>query len=321
MKKITLLSYANLVYLIIVVLSTIASNRSYGQIPVSFGTNSHAVPEDLFGFNGENTIRPDQSWGDMLNNTNSQTRLQELNARVLRYPGGTLGNYWDWRRGWFLRNYDLQNSVLLPADYNEKPPATSGFDDKDRIFLDCIASSYAIPMWQWNVLSSDSKYQLATLYAAREKGIRKQYVELGNELYLAHTDNRNVYPNVDNYSEMAIDWASQIKNIPPFGNIKIAALGAENASIDEPGRRIFWLSNLLAKVGSNSDISAITLHQYERAKFSGAKDDISCVCDAALLPADFEFALSKGIIDAQEMVDDEVSQIANYGKEVWIHPV
>lgn len=244
--------------------------------------------------------------------------MQELNARVLRYPGGTLGNYWDWRRGWFLRNYDLQNSVLLPADYNENPPATSGFDDRLEIFLDCIASSYAIPMWQWNVLSSDSKYQLATLYAAREKGIRKQYVELGNELYLAHTDNRNVYPNVDNYSEMAIDWASQIKNIPPFGNIKIAALGAENASIDEPGRRIFWLSNLLAKVGSNSDISAITLHQYERAKFSGAKDDISCVCDAALLPADFEFALSKGIIDAQEMVDDEVSQIANYGKEVWI---
>lgn len=59
MKKITLLSYANLVYLIIVVLSTIASNRSYGQIPVSFGTNSHAVPEGLFGFNGANTIRPD----------------------------------------------------------------------------------------------------------------------------------------------------------------------------------------------------------------------------------------------------------------------
>jgi len=128
MKKITLLSYLKLSNLMLFIALSSASNCCYSQtIPVDFGTNSHPVPYDLFGFNGSNTLKANQSWGDMLNNTNSQTRLQDLNARVLRYPGGTLGNYWDWRRGWFLNDFFLQNGVTLPDKYSSPPPSDPWF--------------------------------------------------------------------------------------------------------------------------------------------------------------------------------------------------
>ncbi|MBK7967242.1 MAG: hypothetical protein IPK10_19500 [Bacteroidetes bacterium] len=103
--------------------------------------------------------------------------------RVLRYPGGTLGNYWDWRKGWFLSGHDLPNGILLPENYNPLIPVNTGnylFDDKLETFLKCLSSSYAKPMWQMNVLTSDFNYQLATLYASKVAGVKSEYVELGN---------------------------------------------------------------------------------------------------------------------------------------------
>ncbi len=323
MKNATLRKLIVLFILPLLVLLFPYLNRLEAQVTTvtpNLGTNIHPVPKDIFGFNGMNTIRADQSWGDMLNNTNSQTRLQALNARVLRYPGGTLGNYWDWRKGWFLDKYDLQNGILLPENYNPDLPVStppSVFDNRLETFISCIAQSHATPMWQLNVLSSDSKYQIGSLYAARVAGVRKQYVELGNELYLTHTDNRSVFPNVDTYSQLAADWAAEIKSIPPFNTIKIAALGAESGSTDEPGRRQLWLEGLMQKIGGNQDISAVTLHHYFPAKLAPGNNGLECPCSSAPITA-FEYGLADAISISREMVTDEIGKIANYGKEVWI---
>lgn len=119
------------------------------RLPLLLGLIDHPLPLDIFGFNGANTIQPDQSWNDILENQAPLTRLQDLNARVLRYPGGTLGNYWDWRKGWFLSQHDLQNGILLPEKFNPELPNNSGtivFDDKLETFLECLSHSNAKPM-------------------------------------------------------------------------------------------------------------------------------------------------------------------------------
>jgi len=289
------------------------------QIAPTFGIIDHPLPLDIFGFNGANTIQPDQSWNDILENQAPLTRLQDLNARVLRYPGGTLGNYWDWRKGWFLSQHDLQNGILLPEKFNPELPNNSGtivFDDKLETFLECLSHSNAKPMWQMNVLTSDFSYQLSTLYAGKTKGVTSEFVELGNEFYLGDSDNRLVFPNVDHYAEKAIDWSSRIKSIPPFINTKIAALGSENDSGAEPGRRRLWLGRLLENLNGNSDINAITLHHYIAAKFTGINNNISC--PASLSSADIKRAFANVIQSAREMVEDEISQISNTGKETWI---
>ena len=120
------------------------------RLPLLLGLIDHPLPLDIFGFNGANTIQPDQSWNDILENQAPLTRLQDLNARVLRYPGGsTLGNYWDWRRGWFLSQHDSPNGILLPEKYDPEMPFNTGtivFDDKLETFLECLSHSNAKPM-------------------------------------------------------------------------------------------------------------------------------------------------------------------------------
>lgn len=286
-------------------------------ISPSFGSINHPIPFDIFGFNGSGTLKAEQSWNDILYNQASLTRLQDLNARVLRYSGGTLGNYWDWRRGWFLKSHDLPDGILLPENYDPEIPTNSGsisFDNRLETFLKCLSLSHAKPMWQMNIMTSDFSYELATLYAAKTKGVTSEYIELGNEFYLGDSDYRFVFPNVDHYAEKAIDWSSRIKSIPPFSNAKIAALGSESDSEFDPGRKRLWLGRLLENLNGNTDIEAIILHQYNSAKFTPNAGE----CSTTFFDADARKAFANIILSTRELVNDEVAQISNAGMETWI---
>ena len=52
------------------------------------------VTPTLLGLNAENTTGP--RW----DNSNLDAVLKNFAPGVLRYPGGTSANYWDWRQGW-----------------------------------------------------------------------------------------------------------------------------------------------------------------------------------------------------------------------------
>ncbi len=123
--------------------------KAQTTITPDFGSINHPIPFDIFGFNGSGTLKAEQSWNDILNNQASLTRLQDLNARVLRYSGDTLGNYWDWRRGWFLKSHDLPDGIFLPENYDPEIPSNSGsisFDNKLETFLNCLSPSHAKPV-------------------------------------------------------------------------------------------------------------------------------------------------------------------------------
>jgi hypothetical protein len=296
------------------------------QFSPVFGPINHPIPYDLFGFNGANTIKLGQSWNDIFLNDEAKTRLQDLNARVLRYPGGTLGNYWDWRKGWFLSSHDFPDGILLPEKFDPEipmiPPGSQdpAFDDKLETFLKCLSRSYAKPMWQMNVLTSDFNYQLAILYASKVAGVKSEYVELGNEFYLGDSDYRLVFSNVDHYAEKAMEWSSRIKSIPPFSTTTIAALGAESDTESDPGRRRLWLGRLLENLNGNSDIDAITLHPYVGAKFNinSQLNNQPCPNNPTLPEIAVRRAFANIIQESKDFVNDEVAQIANAGKETWI---
>lgn len=61
-------------------------------------------------------------------NTSFQTLLTEMNPDILRYPGGTQGNYWDWSTGQFIPNTDKpwnNREVVTIAQFMAgKPSAT-----------------------------------------------------------------------------------------------------------------------------------------------------------------------------------------------------
>ena len=52
--------------------------------------------------------------------------VSEMNPDVVRYPGGTQANYWDWSTGQFLENTDKnwgnKEIVIIPTFLNVLPP-------------------------------------------------------------------------------------------------------------------------------------------------------------------------------------------------------
>ena len=47
---------------------------------------------------------------------------KELKPGTLRYPGGTIANYWDWKKGWFLSNAPQS---LQSAPFSHEVPRRS----------------------------------------------------------------------------------------------------------------------------------------------------------------------------------------------------
>lgn len=69
------------------------------QIPVypDLGS-SRSLPEDYYGLNGTNTIQDAQGWNTLDDYPNDKN-LITVGKMSIRYPGGNVSNYYDWRTG------------------------------------------------------------------------------------------------------------------------------------------------------------------------------------------------------------------------------
>src|SRR5207248_10180294 len=115
--------------------------------------------------------------------------LAELKPQTLRYPGGTVANYWDWRQGWFVRG------AQVPPNWYNLPPAPAPLED----FKQAIKASGATPVFVLNMLTSTLDAQLAMLRHARWLGLPVALVELGNEFYLNAPDYAAAFPTGQDY--------------------------------------------------------------------------------------------------------------------------
>src|SRR6185369_657872 len=77
--------------------SFILMNEGKAQVSeMAFGYR-RTLNQDWMGFNGQNMIRDSLGW----TNPYLKNNLPELHPRNIRYPGGGLANWWDWKKGWF----------------------------------------------------------------------------------------------------------------------------------------------------------------------------------------------------------------------------
>ncbi|MGE0160586.1 MAG: hypothetical protein AB7T31_14345 [Gemmatimonadales bacterium] len=91
---------------------------------------------------------------------------------VLRYPGGTTANHWDWQTGWFTAD-----STTPPMFANITPKGTIRAEE----FATGADAAGARPLLVVNVQHSTLAYQLAGLAHAASVGVPVELVELGNE--------------------------------------------------------------------------------------------------------------------------------------------
>eukprot|EP00041_Stephanoeca_diplocostata_P011432 m.189789 g.189789 ORF g.189789 m.189789 type:complete len:578 (-) comp18532_c0_seq1:262-1995(-) len=217
-------------------------------------------------------------WGKSLS-----TPACRLGLPIIRYPGGTVSGYWDWRQGWVISN----------ADHAQRfPNATSGYmfsqyaplddngtkfytlDNLKREYLDTCALGGRpaernaagvmhgpVVNFVLNMLTRELPDQLELLRYADNIGIPVRLVELGNEYYCSRDANSDVsdrFASAEAYAANATAWATAIKQV--FPNASVSVVGREYRSGDV-GRAATW-TDIVASAVDKSVVDAITFHPY-----------------------------------------------------------
>jgi hypothetical protein len=215
-----------------------------------------------------NITRPTPKVGHMLNYLTKPTwtnqsfidSVKTLNLEIIRYPGGTESQYFDWQTGRSLPASLWTNSTLFSHSYIGTVPHIS-YPLSELLYF--YQQTNIKPIFCLNLLTKTLSNQIQMLQTASSLGIPVEFIELGNELYFTDTDFTNKYPNpIDYVLDIKNNWIPQLSAL--FPNSKIAVIGGYDGLTDLNGNTVptrinSWNDTLYAQ-NVNSD--AITFHYY-----------------------------------------------------------
>ncbi len=188
--------------------------------------------------------------------------VAELRPGSLRFPGGSVGNYWDWRKGWPARGGEADIAFVRQMS-RRRPRQPNLLPDFARI----VIRTGAEPVWMLNLQTAELEEQLALLRTARDLGLPVRRVELGNELYFNLPDVRRRFPTVGDYGREAQRWAAAIRAEFPEACCAALAVGKDVSEDTTRHERMrTWNRGLAAHL---SGLRALTVHCYA----GGALDD------------------------------------------------
>jgi hypothetical protein len=256
----------------------------------------------FFGVNGNN-IRSSLKW----DRSDVSGALTSLRPGIIRYPAGTIGNYWDWRAGWFQPNGPWEgqtvNGVVITPFDNRLPP-----------YATALTRCGAGAVFMLNMLTIDGRLasaadsqrmlqdQIQFLQAAASLGIDVTRIELGNEFYLsaANAPDYSVrFPTAASYAQEANTWTVALQ--AQFPNAQIAAV-ATNATNVNSARRENWNAGVLPGMPA---VEAVTMHPYIYIN----------PADASATP---QAQLSRPYAMVQTLVAEDFQQLAAHGVTAWM---
>ena len=177
------------------------------------------------------------------------TALRDYRGGTIRYPGGTIANYWDWQYG------SVNQPATISGTGRFKPGRVRDYGFTLQTLQGIVRETGASPVFDLNLPTSTLPDQLLMLHAAQNLGIPVRYIELGNEFYLANDSYLKVFPTATSYARTVAQWAPAIR--AAFPEVQIAAVGSLP---QDTAREKSWNSTLLSVAGA--DINAVTLHDY-----------------------------------------------------------
>jgi hypothetical protein len=215
-----------------------------------------------------NITRPTPKVGHMLNyltkpawtNQSFIDSVKTLNIEIIRYPGGTESQYFDWQTGRSVPASLWTNSTLFSHSYIGTVPHIS-YPLSELLYF--YQQTNIKPIFCLNLLTKTLSNQIQMLQTASSLGIPVEFIELGNELYFTDTDFTNKYPNpIDYVLDIKNNWIPQLSAL--FPNSKIAVIGGYDGLTDLNGNTIparisSWNDTLFAQ---NINTNAITFHYY-----------------------------------------------------------
>ena len=235
----------------------VRTNLASTTVKVTATGGVRTVTPTLLGLNGVNTTGP--QW----DNSAFDSVLKRFAPGVIRYPGGTVANYWSWPDGWFQ-----------PGEWPGEP--AKAVNDTLPVFGTGLAAAGATPLFDLNTVTingaigSDAEnttmldQQLQALRSAAGDGLPVKMVELGNELYQSGyistgpdgQDYTKRFPSAADYATQMNAWISALHSA--FPGVKVAAVATD--ANDVPGiapRRSSWNATVLPLLKGED---AVTIH-------------------------------------------------------------
>jgi hypothetical protein len=215
------------------------------------------VTPTLLGLNGVNTTGP--QW----DNSPLDSVLSKFAPGVIRYPGGTVANYWSWPDGWFQ-----------PGKWPGQP--AKAVNDTLPVFRTGLAAAGASPLFDLNTVTINGAIgsatdnpaqldqQLQALQSAAGDGLPVKMVELGNELYQSGyistgpdgQDYAKRFPSAADYATQMNAWISALHSA--FQGVKVAAVATDANDVNGISpRRSTWNASVLPLLKGED---AVTIH-------------------------------------------------------------
>ena len=228
------------------------------------------VEPDVFGYNA-NHFNGAISWS----NQSYREAVTRLHPGNLRYPGGTVSNYWDWRTGGVIETISTGWPKYLPDDPTHTIADFVNGIPEGASAVYCINMARPTPATgidansSYEVLTSQATLDakivdiLAAIDAFYEAGHPLKYVELGNEFYIGAVGGVDGQGGVySGDTDLYVDHANQIAQAiaKAYPEIELAIIG--DSDWDGQGREWNRAMYQALEEGSLNNIDAITFHWY-----------------------------------------------------------
>jgi alpha-N-arabinofuranosidase len=197
---------------------------------------------------------------DCQNNTGPQqgiiSLLQELHLGILRYPGGTLADFFHWQGAVGpVASRQPQINPFLTTDPNSPVTAIPYYGPDE---FATVASALDAPLLiTANAGSGTAEEAAAWLAHYESMGVSARYWEIGNEVYIGG-DSYGAAPVLktpEQYAAIYDDFASALRSVDP--NVQVGALGCHDSGAFNLCFYPDWNQRVLTNVHQKVDFLAI----------------------------------------------------------------
>lgn len=151
-------------------------------------------------------------------NTSFLNLVKQLNPELLRFPGGSLSNYYHPQgKGYGMRldeinlkDSKIRDNVTRLTQLNNKIPEGPNYLDA---YIKLLKTVHAQVLYVVNITSGNTTEALEVITKLRSEGIRIRGVSLGNELYLGTY--KTVVPDIESFIQLAKPFAAAIRQQYP----------------------------------------------------------------------------------------------------------
>jgi hypothetical protein len=292
-----------------------AQSRPVDLVPVGA---PRALPERILGVSAE------PFWENLIDDPQKVAAIKTLHAAYTRFPGGTLCNYYDWKRGSFFLEPkpDASPYYKLFVKYSqwvaEKFPKGTSFEQY-KAFSDSIGADVLMDP---NLETASAQDQAEWFKHLAAEGIVPTHIELGNEFWIATGMDPDVlkrWPDSPTSMRIMRQYLDAFRPYLPKGaKIAVQAAGPSFQTVPDvypplTKRLREWDEALQPEPW----FDAATLHLYPRlTAVLGRPDAIK----DPMTPAVAERNLRALMARVDDGTDNVVRELAHRlpGKEIWV---